>query len=58
MAKVIIHRKAEEDMLAIFTYISGDNIRNANMMLDRFEKAFELLEQFPLSGTKLKDEFL
>lgn len=58
MAKVIIYSKAENDMKEIFNYITADSIQNANMILDKFEKAFEQLESFPLSGPEVKDKIL
>ena len=58
MANVVVFRLAEEDMTSIFLYIAQNSTQNANMILDKLEKALEQLSQFPLSGLECRDNIL
>ena len=58
MIKVNIFSVAKTDMEQIYDYIAFDNRYEASKMLDKFEKAFEQLSQFPKSGSFILDKRL
>ncbi len=50
MAKVIVARAAESDLLEIWLYIAEDSIESADTYLDRITEKFELLSTQPEMG--------
>ena len=58
MKKVNVFSVAENDMMQIYDYIAFDNPLEASRMLDKFDKAFEQLGEFPQSGNLILDSRL
>ena len=58
MKKVNVFSVAENDIIQIYDYIAFDNPLEASKMLDRFDKAFEQLSEFPQSGNLILDSRL
>jgi toxin ParE1/3/4 len=57
MAQYHLSRDAKTDLLEIWTYIAEDSFKAADKLLDKFEKTFETLSQFPGMG-RSRDELL
>jgi plasmid stabilization system protein ParE len=47
--------QARYDLLSIWEFIARDNVEAAERLTTRFEKAFQLLAQFPRKGHKRVD---
>jgi len=48
---VLITPQAKNDIIEIITYISNDNAKAALKINDTFKNIFEMLGDFPLTGT-------
>jgi len=42
--------QAENDVASIWEFIAGDSVKAADAVLERIEKAFDMLAQNPLAG--------
>jgi toxin ParE1/3/4 len=51
MAQIILDQAARSDLIEIWQYIARDNERAADAMLDRIQRGFEVIAQFPHGGT-------
>ena len=56
--RLVFLPKAVSDLDSIYAYIAGElkNVKAASDLADKFEKAFDLLMQFPLSCPVAKTE--
>ena len=50
MSAIRRRRLAREDILDIWSFIAGDNIRAADALVDQFDRAFAFLVIHPKSG--------
>jgi toxin ParE1/3/4 len=55
MAKVIVTRKAEDDIDEILAYIAADNFAASLGLYDRFIELFEMLADNPKAGRERFD---
>lgn len=58
MIRINVFSVAEADMIQIYDYIALDNQLEALKMVERFEKAFAQLSEFPESGNLITDKRL
>jgi toxin ParE1/3/4 len=47
--------QAEIDVTSIWTYIAGDSIKAADVLIDRIERTFDMLAETPFAGRARHD---
>jgi toxin ParE1/3/4 len=55
LPRALRSRRADDDLLEIWLYIARNNPSAADRVLDRIEKAFDLLASHPLAGPARPD---
>ena len=55
MAKLYVSRRADQDVRAIWRYIADRNLVAANDIVERIDRTFRILADFPVIGTPRDD---